>query len=337
VSRNTSDWGVGAGVRAIPSAPQVIYARTVDSAVEALSDAYSDVTVRLPATGSGLRMQLTTRTLPNVALGDLNLTRSIVRSSRYPWFAICLPGSGKVGISTSRASALVAGDRGAIVTPGDPVQVEYLSERCQMYTVLVDRSSLESELSMMLGRTVTTPLQFDFGIGCSAADAFGRSLDLLTAELDRPDGLARAPMLASRLGRLLMAGLLTSYRHNYSAELHEPAAESRPRTVQAAIDAIEKDPAGIETVADIARAATLSVRALDAGFRRHVGIPPMKYLRRVRFARAHDALLVADADITTATAIAHQWGFLHYGRFAAEYQRIYGSTPAESLKSKSTQ
>jgi AraC-like DNA-binding protein len=337
VQRDTSDWDVGAGVRAMPSATQVVYARTVDSAVEALSDAYSDVTVRLPAIGSGLRMQLTTRTLPNVALGDLNLTRSIVRSARYPWFAICLPGSGKVGISTNRASALVAGNQGAIVTPGDPVLVEYLSERCRMYTVLVDRSSLESELSMMLGRTVTTPLQFDFGIRCSAADAFGRSIDLLTAELDRPDGLARAPMLASRLGRLLMAGLLTSYRHNYSAELHEPAAESRPRTVQAAIDAIEKDPAGIETVADIARAATLSVRALDAGFRRHVGIPPMKYLRRVRFARAHDALLAADADITTATAIAHQWGFLHYGRFAAEYQRIYGSTPAESLKSKSAQ
>jgi AraC-like DNA-binding protein len=337
VPRNTSDGGVGTDARAMPSATQVVYARTVDSAVEALSGAYSDVTVRLPATGSGLRMQLTTRTLPNVVLGDLNLTRSIVRSARYPWFAICLPGSGRVGISTNRASALVAGNQGAIVTPGDPVLVEYLSERCRMYTVLVDRSSLESELAMMLGRTVTAPLQFDFGIRCSAADAFGRSIDLLTAELDRPDGLARAPMLASRLGRLLMAGLLTSYRHNYSAELHEPAAESRPRTVQAAIDAIEKDPAGIETVADIARAATLSVRALDAGFRRHVGIPPMKYLRRVRFARAHDALVAADADITTATAIAHQWGFLHYGRFAAEYQRIYGSTPAESLKSKSIQ
>jgi len=336
VQRSTSGSDVGVSGRSMPSASKVVYARTVDGAIEALSEAYSDVMMWVPATDSELRMRLTTRTLANVALGDLNLTRSIVRSARYPWFAICLPGSGKVGISTNRASALVAGNRGAIVTPGDPVQVEYLSERCRMYTVLVDRSSLESELSMMLGRTVTTPLQFDFDIRCSAADAFGRSIDLLTAELDRPDGLARAPMLASRLGRLLMAGLLTSYRHNYSAELHEPAAESRPRTVQAAIDAIEKDPAGIETVADIARAATLSVRALDAGFRRHVGIPPMKYLRRVRFARAHDALLAADAGITTATAIAHQWGFLHYGRFAAEYQRIYGSTPAESLKSKST-
>jgi len=155
VQRNTSDWGVGTAARAMPSATQVVCARTVDSAVEALSGAYSDVTVRLPATGSGLRMQLTTRTLPNVVLGDLNLTRSIVRSARYPWFAICLPGSGKVGISTNRASALVAGNQGAIVTPGDPVQVDYLSERCLMHTVLFDRTSLEAELAMMLGRTVT--------------------------------------------------------------------------------------------------------------------------------------------------------------------------------------
>ena len=124
MQRNTSDWGVGTGARAMPSATQVVYARTVDSAVEALSGAYSDVTVRLPATGSGLRMQLTTRSLPNVVLGDLNLTRSVVRSARYPWFAVCLPGSGKVGISTNRTSALVAGNQGAIVTPGDPVLVE---------------------------------------------------------------------------------------------------------------------------------------------------------------------------------------------------------------------
>jgi len=183
---------------------------------------------------------------------------------------------------------------------------------------------------------LTAPLKFDLGIRRSAVDAFGRSVDLLTTELDRPDGLARVPVLAPRLGRLLMAGLLTSYRHNYSEELHDPAVESRPRAVQAAIDAIERDPAGIETVADIARAASLSVRALDAGFRRHLGIPPMKYLRRVRMARAHDALLAADADTTTATAIAHQWGFLHYGRFAAEYRLAYGHAPSESLRSKPT-
>ena len=43
MQRNTSDWGVGTDARAMPSAAQVVYARTVDSAVEALSGAYSEI------------------------------------------------------------------------------------------------------------------------------------------------------------------------------------------------------------------------------------------------------------------------------------------------------
>ena len=231
--RNISDCGVGAGGRAMPSATQVVYARTVDGAIEALSQAYSDVTMRVPATDPELRMRLTTRTLANVALGDLNLTRSIVRSARYPWFAICLPGTGKIGISTNKASALVAGDQAAIVTPGNPVQVDYLSERCRMHTVLFDRTSLEAELAMMLGRTVTVPLKFDLGIRRSAVDAFGRSVDLLTTELDRPDGLARVPLLAPRLGRLQVQGL----RHRQRQHRRDRDPQRQDQLKAVAVDA----------------------------------------------------------------------------------------------------
>lgn len=331
--RRTNNSDVGALTRAAPLTTQVTSARNVDDAVVALSQAYSDVTVRLPSADETLRMRLTTHTLPNVALGDLELTSSIVRSARYPWFAVCLPDSGQVRISTDRATTLVSGQQGAIVAPGAPVQVEYLSKRCRMRTILFDRSLLEVELSTMLGRTAAMPLSFDFGIQHSSSNAFGRSLALLSAELYSPDGLANITALAPRLGRLVMAGLLASCRHNYSAELHDPAGGHQPRVIRNAVDAIESDPAGIETVADIARASGLSVRALDAGFRRHVGIPPMKYLRQVRLARAHDALLAADAESTTATTVAHEWGFLHYGRFAAEYRRAYGRTPSQSLRS----
>ena len=50
-------------------------------------------------------------------------------------------------------------------------------------------------------------------------------------------------------------------------------------------------------------------------------------------AGAHAALLAADAEQTTATAVAHAWGFLNYGRFAAEYRKLYGRSPSETLKS----
>jgi AraC-like DNA-binding protein len=44
----------------------------------------------------------------------------------------------------------------------------------------------------------------------------------------------------------------------------------------------------------------------------------MAYLRQVRMARAHEELLAADSERTTASTVARKWGFGHYGRFAAE-------------------
>ena len=52
----------------------------------------------------------------------------------------------------------------------------------------------------------------------------------------------------------------------------------------------------------------------------------MAYLRQVRMARAHDELLGADPQLTTAGTVARKWGFGHYGRFAAEYAPVRPQT-----------
>jgi AraC-like DNA-binding protein len=52
-------------------------------------------------------------------------------------------------------------------------------------------------------------------------------------------------------------------------------------------------------------------------------------------ARAHEELVAADPELTTATAIARKWCFGHYGRFAAEYARRFGRKPSETLRALS--
>jgi AraC-like DNA-binding protein len=323
-----------AGRAPLAASPRTIVtsANTLDEAGAALTEAYSDVTVGLPASQRRLRMRLTTFTAPELALGDLELTSSVVRSAHFPWFAVCLPVRGEVRVSTDRATAVVADHRAAIVAPGDPVRVEYLSPRCHMRTLLVERSAVEAELSAMLGRTVVRPLSFEPTVEHNSGDPLGRSLRLLSSEVRDPEGLATVPAMAPRLVRLVIAGVLTSCRHNYSAELTRPASALGPKPIRDAINAIDAHPELITTVADIAAAVGLSVRALDAGFRRHVGIPPMRYLRKVRLARVHRDLLDADPSRDTATSIAHRWGFVHYGRFCAEYRGVYGRSPSESLR-----
>jgi len=310
---------------------KVTRATSLDEAGAALSAAYHTDVKMLPDAGRHLQMRLSTLATPNLALGDVELTSSIAFSPHVPWFVVCLPGSGQVGVN----STVVENRRCAVLAPGEQVKIEYLSPRCHVRTVMVERTALESELSSMLGRTVVRPLRFETDLGYDKGDPLDRSLQLLADEADQPGGLATYPTIAPRLGRLVISGLLTSVRHNYSEELLRPTNGHQPKAIRLAIEAIESYATDIVTVADIASAVGLSVRALDSGFERHVGIPPMKYLRQVRLARVHLDLLDSDPDATTATAVAHRWGFLHYGRFAAEYRRAYGCTPADTLRSVS--
>jgi AraC-like DNA-binding protein len=315
-----------------PTTPHITTATDLEQVTAAMSDAYSEVSVRVPRAGGEPSMHLEAFALPNMNLADLRLTTSTVHSRRYPWFAVCLPVSGRIRLSTNKTSSIVAGRRGVVVSPDSAVQVDYLTDDCQMRTLLFERSVVETELSMMLGRSAPTPVRFDFRLQNEAGSSFERALTLLRAELAGQVGITDVPVMAARLGRLVAAGLLVSQPHNYSDELTRPSGFQGPRAIRTAIATIEERPAEIVTVADIARACGLSVRALDEGFRRHVGLSPMTYLRQVRLARVHDELLNADGERATATVVARHWGFAHYGRFAAEYRRKYGRTPAETLK-----
>jgi transcriptional regulator GlxA family with amidase domain len=96
---------------------------------------------------------------------------------------------------------------------------------------------------------------------------------------------------------------------------------------------MEADPAHPFTVTELARAAEVSVRALQNGFHRHVGVSPMAYLRQLRLARVHDELRRADPSRVTVADVAHRWGFTHLGRFAGAYRAKYGAAPSVTMRS----
>jgi AraC-like DNA-binding protein len=322
---------------ATPSQPswpalQRLSADDADTAAEALSQACTAVTIQPDPGATDLRMELATCKLPNLSLGSLKISTSTVHSSRYPLIAVCLPVSGQILITSSCGSARVAAGTAVVVSPGNPVVVEYLTDDSRMATLLFEQSVVEAELAGMLGAPVTKPLRFDMQFSPSGRSPFSRALWLRHNELTDPAGLTAVPAMSSQLGRLIMAGLLVSQTHNYTEELTRPRAVPGSKPIRNALEFIESKPEQIETVADIAAAAGLSVRALDDGFHRYVGTRPMTYLRQVRMARAHEELLAADPELTTVSAVARKWGFGHDGRFAAEYVRRFGRKPSETLR-----
>jgi transcriptional regulator GlxA family with amidase domain len=86
------------------------------------------------------------------------------------------------------------------------------------------------------------------------------------------------------------------------------------------------------TVADMAAAAGITTRALQAAFRRHRDTTPMAYLRQVRLDGAHRDLRAADPTSgATVTEIAARWGFRTPARFTSLYQQQYGTSPSGTV------
>ena len=57
------------------------------------------------------------------------------------------------------------------------------------------------------------------------------------------------------------------------------------------------------------------------------GRPPATLLAELRLNAAHRALLQPGKD-TSVTKVAARYGFVHFGRFAATYQRQFGELPS---------
>lgn len=127
---------------------------------------------------------------------------------------------------------------------------------------------------------------------------------------------------------------LTVARVLAAAGLDVPAGTTAHTTanVRRALTYIDDNLAAPITLSDIAAAAGLSGRGLQAAFIRTLGESPMTRLKRARLARAHADLIAAGPDSTTVARIASRWGFSHLGRFARVYRAEFDELPGETLR-----
>ncbi|HET9733580.1 MAG TPA: helix-turn-helix transcriptional regulator [Acidimicrobiales bacterium] len=149
---------------------------------------------------------------------------------------------------------------------------------------------------------------------------------------NNPDALA-SPLVTGSLARNLAAATLATFPNSVDGLSAPGRSGSLPAAVRRAVSYIEAHADRDVSLAEIAEAARVTPRALQAGFRRHLDVTPLGHLRRVRMAAAHREL--TDADPTaghTVSAIASRWGFADPSHFATAYRRAYGRSPGETLR-----
>ncbi|MGW3209822.1 helix-turn-helix transcriptional regulator [Streptomyces sp. NPDC001135] len=170
----------------------------------------------------------------------------------------------------------------------------------------------------------------------AAARQLSQAIGHLRDHVLSDPGTADQPLIAATAGQYLAASVLNAFPNT---ALTEPTPadrrDARPETLRRALAYIDDHADQPVTVADIATAAHVTVRALQYAFRQHLDTTPLAHLRRVRLAHAHHDLVTAGPDSgETVTATAARWGFHHPGRFAALYRSTYQRTPHATLSGR---
>ena len=275
-------------------------------------------------------------------LGDIGLISSVVHTESQISFDevgahyyVQIPLSGRLE-SEHRGTRLLATRETAVVfQPGGGAFRGRWAAGTSCLAIALPREAVTSALASLLGEPPKSDVRFDLAM--HSADSHARGWLDLVAQVNRqlaaPGGLLSQPAVAAPLAESVVTGFLFAVGNSYSEALARAQAPPRPTAVRTAVELMETDPTMPWTVSALAQKCDVSARALQSGFRHHLGISPMGYLRAVRLRRAHGDLRAADPYTESVADIARRWGFQHLGRFAAAHEAEYGQTPSQTLRS----
>jgi len=252
-----------------------------------------------------------------------------------PFYVVHVPLTGRLVISDDGREFTTSSGSAAVASPTESLELRWHQDASAM-VFRIDRRALEGALVDLIRLPVEKPLRFErrMDLTSQPGASWAHAAMFLADELNQTGGVVSHPLVATDLQRMIMRGLLLCQPHTYTAVLaDETTAATLPPHIAAAVAVIESAPERPLTVETLAREVNVSPRLLQAGFREHLGVPPMHYLRNERLRRVHEDLTGGDrAHRPTVAEVAYRWGFTHLGRFAHDYRSRYGEAPSTTLR-----
>ena len=144
------------------------------------------------------------------------------------------------------------------------------------------------------------------------------------------DAVEHGP-LGRHLEEMLGVHLLTRWRQQLECPEQSTPHRLAPRHVLAAEQFIKEHARRAPTLSELAHAAGVSVRTLNAAFRAYRGNTPMQALREARLQGVRSELLLAPS-VAKVRDVAWNWGYANLGMFASSYRQRFGEAPSVTLR-----
>ena len=281
------------------------------------------------------RGKLATR-LHHLPIGPLSLSRlrygsdvTVVPSLPQEGnFLVTLPLQGSARFRYGAVSTDLQAGRGTIVGPYQEFQLD-IDGSFDQILLRLDRRRIEVACANLLGAEKAAPVHFDLEL--RAIPVFWHKLLEAAAGLAMFSEALAHPKMFVRLEELIIESLLVAQPNNFSAAIAAAAGPAPSPQVRRAMDYMREHIGEAIRLGDVARHCGLSLRSLQAGFQRDVGLSPGRWLRAERLNRVHAVLVSAAPGSVAVTDVALQWGFFHLGEFAAQFRERFGEKPSAVL------
>jgi len=320
-----------ASIRLLDAFP-LVRSRIVEDASERIGRVFSPHRLALCGGSHTLDVQLNQVRLRDMSINVLHYGADVLIDPgvRGDFYMVQLPLAGSAEVSCGREVVRVDPQVLSVLQPQTRSRMLWSGD-CTMILVQVPRIVVQRRAD-------------EWGAGSNPRFALARSrqnqdiaawwqavLDL-TCNLDRyGQRWLRHPAVNAAMEEFLLSA--------FTWLLREPDAERAParadaRSLRWAKDFIHAHPERAVTLSEIADHACVCPRTLEAMFKRHGEVSPLAYARRHRLRAVHEALRTAQREgrVTSITDVALAHGFLHMGRFAAQYRAQFGCSPSETLR-----
>lgn len=195
----------------------------------------------------------------------------------------------------------------------------------------IPQQDLRRKLAELSKCTIRESISFQMTMK-TESDA-GRPLCMLAKALFEGIGAARSTTSFTHhsLMETILCCLLENVWHNYANAMEHTENVATPKYIERAIAHMQANLPEPLTVELVAAEVNVSPRTLQQGFKQFRGTTPMAYLKELRMQAAHRELEWAPPGVSVGD-IGRRWGFVHLGRFAAEYRERFGKAPSGTLK-----
>ncbi|MCU0779119.1 MAG: helix-turn-helix domain-containing protein [Akkermansiaceae bacterium] len=225
-------------------------------------------------------------------------------------------------------------ERSGVIVWGDSCDYCRVGGDVRTVALIIDEAAIRERIEIWAGSShgLWDSLDGHMLADTPASRHFAEVIAWVVGLAARGSGSLGVPAVRAQLSERLLLALVNAVEaQGESLVVGPPIARDRTRIVRQMTDHLLAYPDRVVQLSDLCQLTGYSARSIAHACQTVLETSPMRYLKQLRLNQARILLREGTRDRTTVSECAYFAGFSHLGRFSADYRRMFGESPSQTL------